>query len=737
MAAANDLLQEYKTTDRMIVPRPEARQYILSILNRQAAHRRVLLFGERGCGKKVLIEEVVRKLLTSKASSDMQNLKPLLVNQSALDHQLINVSVERVFPEIFPDALIIIEDLGPLLIRPSDTVTLQSVKLALRHWLFSGPQACIAAVTSLDYQLCMVTDDFWQQALTPFLVQELTAGNVRSVLTHWQTVYQRYYQVVIPDRLVDEIIDLGPTLLKNHAFPLCGIELLEAIASSAVIRADQQGPEEKKTTTVLADDLYEQLSHLLRIPVGNYLGIEEDRVLRLKKNLSLEIIGQERALNAIVRAVQQALLGTKEPGHAHPLGIYLFMGPTGVGKTESARALSRLLFGLDQSIMINMPEFQDPLEGIKRLRGAALAYPINDNPFSVIILDEIEKSPQRIREFFLNIFDQGTFKDINEKTVDASNTFFIMTSNVGSELFEQSHGILPETFSDQDYQIKKSELLDALKKEHFRPEFINRIDEIVLFKPLLRSDIVQIIDSNLNAYARIIEETEAKKVDYDFGIAEVLAKGCDLNFGARDARRIIRRNIYSHILRTTQYYQAGTIEITRSELLRSMDMVSIVVLSKSEKDGISLVLNLNQNRYNLKIHRFDDLKVFGDTISTIHFDIVLLHSSITQEGTKHSTLGLALNSLKKIDHRAAIYIVVDAFQTLNTYKPYISQGVRSLLRAAELETWLASTVAELKQRKSITQLVDFNYENLVWKQHYNEKNRTLSLVLESFGHTKR
>ncbi|MBN2382173.1 ATP-dependent Clp protease ATP-binding subunit [bacterium] len=732
-----NLFQEYRFSDQMIIPRPSEARYILSILNRQGVRRRIVLVGERGCGKRSLIEEVLRALTGVDLGGALHELKPLFVSRTALLHQIHTLSDNSERAGIPGNALIIIEDMAPLLQTYNDSAGHNAKRQAMIDYLFAGSHALIGTVRTIEYQRFMVSDSFWQENLIPFIVQEMPLGNIRRILTHWQAVYHKQYQVTIPDRIIDEIMDLGLTLLKNHAFPQSGIELIEAVASSAVIRASLAGGNEVGPLIVQSDDLYEQLSHLLRIPVGNYLGIEENRIFKLKELLSREIFGQERALTDLVKAVQRALLGTREPGHAHPLGIFLFMGPTGVGKTETARALSKHLFGQDQSILMNMPEMQDPVDGIKRLRGAALAHRISDNPFSVIILDEIEKAPQRIREFFLNIFDTGLLKDIDERTIDASNAFFIMTSNVGSDLFEQSHGILPETFSDQDYLIKKSELLEALKKEQFRPEFINRIDEIVLFRPLLRSDIIKIIDSNLQSYTQLIQENEDKKVDYDFGITEVLAKGCDLNFGARDARRVLRRNIYSHLLRTDQYYQAKKIEIMRSELLRSLDQIHVVVVSKSEKDGISLILNLNKSRFNLEYTRFEDVKDFLNALPTLRFDIVLFHTNITQEGTKHSTLGLGLNSLKKMDHRASIFIVVDSFQSLNMYKPYMSQGVRGLLRVAELESWLTGFIAEVRQRKSITQLVEFNFENLVWKQIYDEQKQTLFLILESYGQLKK
>ncbi|MFC1851393.1 AAA family ATPase [candidate division CSSED10-310 bacterium] len=717
-------------SDPLLIRKTES-QYLLSILNRQGARRRAVIIGRRGSGRSTLIAEVIRRLTNSQIPESLKQLKPYRIDIAAV---LVRVTGQKSFQDLPPiqrDRLLIIENLDEFFTIGAVLTEAKAAQHFLSSWVLSGDHPILTIMTPEIYQHHLSYNSLWQKNLSPFYFREMMIREIRRILSLWQKKYEQNYELSIPDRVLDEIMELGHSLLTDTAFPLCGIELLEAVCSSAIIRLSEE--EETTERSVNSDDLYSHMSQLLRIPVGNYLGIEERRVLQLRNRLSTEIFGQEKAINALVRAVQRALLGTKEPGHAHPLGVFLFMGPTGVGKTETARALSRHLFGEDQSILLNMAEFQDPIEGIKRLQGGALAEPVSKNPFSVVVLDEIEKSSQRIREFFLNVFDYGVIKDIHERDIDASKTFFIMTSNVGSDLFEQSHGILPEAFSEQDYKIKKTELLETLKKEQFRPEFINRVDDLLLFKPLSRDDIAQIIEANLNMYSKLILAKEEKQVEIDPGIPQILAKGCDLNFGARDARRIIRKNIYSHILKTEQYYQAKNIKIVRSESLRAMDYVNIMICSLNPKDGISLVLDLNMDKFNIDVTRIQDLRDFSKTMNMKKFDIILLHSSLATEGTQRSALDQTLSYMKKIDHRALLYLVVDALQPLAKFKAYITQGVGGLIRVSEIDDWLVDVVGEVQQRQRIVQTVEYNYEEMEWHIKFSRKEKTLTITLTSLG----
>lgn len=724
------LLHPYKISQSPLLSRDVDRRFLLSILHRQESYRRVFIIAPRGIGKKVLVEETLRELSASNELKSMVKLDPFRITTENLFDLFYSGESIPDFPELKETMLVIIEDFHHFLHSVLSLTEKQVMFGAIMNWLFGGKHGLIATITPDIFQELAQRNHFWFSHVTSYYLKPLSPLYIRKVLLLWRKRYEQKYNVEIPLRLVDEIIEFGSALIKSPSFPQCGIELLEAVSSAAVVKSFDEASTGSGPVLVSSADLYEQLSGLLRIPVGNYLGIDPKKVLKLQKLINDEIFGQDKAIVSLVRSVQQSLLGAKEPGHERPMGIFLFMGPTGVGKTETARALSRHLFGEDQSLLINMAEFQDPIEGIHRLRGEALASQIKENPFSVVILDEIEKSSHRVREFFLNVFDFGTFRDLKEQEIDATNTFFIMTSNVGADLFEQTHGILPESFSDHDYKIKKLELLDALKKEDFRPEFINRIDEIILFKPLSRTDISQIISSSLQVFAQSLHEAEEKDVIIDEGIPPILSRGCDLNFGARDARRVLRKNIYSRILKTSEYFQSSRIEIKRSMSLRSLDDINLAVVSFKPKDGIDLILSMFDDSYSIKLNRFNSVTDFARMLSSYRFDIIILHSSLEPEGKGKSGLQETLDHLKRQDHSASLYMVIDSFQPLSLFKKYMEQGVRGLLRLSELEEWLKGMVLEMRQRRSMSQSVDFNYEELHWSLTFSAKDKSLQLVLE-------
>lgn len=720
-----EILKPYHIRSGPILARASEVDYLLTVLNRRGNRRRALLIGKSGTGRATLLSETVKKLNSPYLPVALNSLKPTKVDLSfILTHSLDKILFDKF--SISEDLLLIIENLD-FLFNFANHSNNDAFLSRFMVWLLSGNNPILSTISIESYNHYFLQNSTWEHSFLPYNVSELPLSRIRKILLLWRNKYQKEYQVEIPLRIIDEILELGNSLLEKQAFPKSGIELIEACAASASLK---EKASVSKKQVVTEEDLYSHISQQLKIPVGNYLGIEQKRVENLLTGISYEIKGQEKALTTFVKAVQHALLGTREPGHPHPLGIFLFMGPTGVGKTETARALARHLFGKDQSIMLNMAEFQDPLEAINRLKSSALAQKIKHNPFSVVILDEIEKAPFRVREFFLNLFDYGLLSDINEHEIRADKTFFIMTSNVGSDLFDYSRGVLPESFSDHDYKIKKEALLEALKKESFRPEFINRIDELILFKPLNRHDILNIIKTNLKLYSEMLKEREDKNVNIDPGVIQLLANGCNLNFGARDARRIIRRNIYSRILKTEDYYKAENINISRSKALRASDYVKIIVCSKNPKDGISLILKLNATQYNLDIQRLDNVKEIERILPGSHTDLVLLHSSLSSESTERSNLVQALSFLKKLEHRAQIFLVIDSRQPLNQYKEYVSEGVTGLLRVSEIEDWLVGKVAEIKQRKKINQSYDFNIDELSWVVTFNDEDRTFKLILE-------
>lgn len=302
---------------------------------------------------------------------------------------------------------------------------------------------------------------------------------------------------------------------------------------------------------VEAEDIAEVVEKWTGIPVNRMLESEKEKLLRMEDYLHKRLVGQEYAVSAVSNAVRRARAGLVDSNK--PIGTFIFIGPTGVGKTELARSLAEFLFNDEHAmIRIDMSEYMEKFS-VSRLIGAPPGYvgyeeggqlteAVRRKPYSVILLDEIEKAHPDVFNILLQVLDDGRLTDNQGRTVNFKNTIIIMTSNLGSHLFQEKMNELNENNIDQilaNISIKLTEIL----RQTIRPEFLNRIDDIILFKPLLDKDIIKIIDFQID----ILKETLSKKnltLDIDKDSKEYLLKmGYDINFGARPIKRTIQKCI--------------------------------------------------------------------------------------------------------------------------------------------------------------------------------------------------
>ena len=311
------------------------------------------------------------------------------------------------------------------------------------------------------------------------------------------------------------------------------------------------GSRESNAPEVTREDIARILEEWTGVPATNIVQEEAERLLQLESVLHERVVGQDRAVTAIAEAIRRARAGISDPNR--PVGSFIFLGPTGVGKTELARTLAEFLFGEeDAMIRIDMSEFQER-HTVSRLVGAPPGYvgydeagqlteQVRRRPYSVVLFDEIEKAHPDVFNTMLQILDDGRLTDAQGRTVSFQNTVIIMTSNVGSQHLVSTRQFGFTSRDGVDFQETKRRALDALERS-FRPEFLNRIDEIIVFEPLTKEDVLQIVDIMLS---RLNKHLESQKVSVEVTEAgkEFLAdQGYDPKFGARPLARAIRRYI--------------------------------------------------------------------------------------------------------------------------------------------------------------------------------------------------
>ncbi len=316
-------------------------------------------------------------------------------------------------------------------------------------------------------------------------------------------------------------------------------------ALAAALKEMERIPEEERLVReeVTEEDIARVVARWTGIPVARLLESEAQKLAKLEEELARRVVGQEKAISAVARAIRRARAGLK--AHEKPIGSFLFLGPTGVGKTETARALAELLFDdRDAMIRIDMSEYMER-HAVARLIGAPPGYvgyeeggqltePVRRRPYAVVLLDEVEKAHPDVFNILLQVFDDGRLTDGQGRTVNFSNTVIIMTSNLGSELLRSA-----ETIDEK----LEAEVMEVVRR-HFRPEFLNRLDEIVVFNPIGKAMLEKIVDIQLRELIAMVAREKKITLEIDASVRELLLKrGFDPSFGARPLKRAIQREV--------------------------------------------------------------------------------------------------------------------------------------------------------------------------------------------------
>ena len=338
-------------------------------------------------------------------------------------------------------------------------------------------------------------------------------------------------------------------------------ELTEAQGDSALIREE-----------VTAEDIADIVSRWTGIPVGKMLQSEREKLLHLEEELHKRVVGQEQAIRAVADAVRRSRAGLQDP--KRPIGSFIFLGTTGVGKTELAKALAEVLFD-DETMLtrIDMSEYQEKFSATRLIgappgyvgydEGGQLTEAIRRKPYSVVLFDEIEKAHPDVFNVLLQVLDDGRLTDNKGRVVNFKNTIIIMTSNMGSDLIRERFANVPEGKMQQTIDETRELVLDLLKRT-IRPEFLNRIDETIVFTPLTKSDIERIVRLQLDATVHVLASTGVELHYTDAAVGWIAEAGYDPEFGARPVRRVIQHSVLN--------------ELSKSILSGSVDRSSVITL---------------------------------------------------------------------------------------------------------------------------------------------------------------
>ena len=367
-----------------------------------------------------------------------------------------------------------------------------------------------------------------------------------SILDRLKTNYEKHHNVIYTDGAIEACVRMSERYITDRCLPDKAIDAMDEAGSMVRLKNP------KKTGHVTAEDVACVISKMTGIPSGRVAENEGSRLLKMREILQKRIIGQDEAIDKVVRSIQRNRAGIKDPHK--PIGTFLFFGPTGVGKTQLAKSLAEYLFDSEENmIRLDMSEYMEKFN-VSRLIGAPPGYVgfeeggqlserVRRKPYCVVLLDEIEKAHPDVFNLLLQVMDEGRLTDSNGRTVSFRNTIVIMTSNVGSrELEEYGNGVGFST-AGRNISGNRRNVLEKAVKKAFPPEFINRVDEQVFFSALSKEDIEKIIDIELRGLKRRVKEAGFDLVVTAAAKRFVAEEGYDPSYGARPLKRAIQKHI--------------------------------------------------------------------------------------------------------------------------------------------------------------------------------------------------
>src|SRR5579875_1555633 len=520
-----------------------------------------ILIGDSGVGKTTIVTGLAQRIVDGKVPSELRGKRLIELSASSLvagtkyrgefEERLLKVLEEA---ENSGNIILFIDEMHLLIGtgRAADG----SIDAAgiLKPALAGGRLRCIGATTPQEYRL-IEKDAAMERRLRPIMVEEPSQDEAMEILKGMRPLYEQHHHATITDEALKAAIQLSVQYLPNLRLPDKACSILDEACSQARVffteqeEAGEQNPQEN-TPVITAPMIADVIAQRTGIPVRAPGQAERDRLLSLETRLRERVIGQDEAVQRVSQAIQVARAGLKPPNR--PVGVFLFLGPTGVGKTELARALAAEVFGSNEHLIrVDMSEYMEK-HAVSRMIGAPPGYvgydqegqltgKLRRRPHCVVLLDEIEKAHPEVFDLFLQVFDAGRLTDAQGHTVDAQHAIWIMTSNVGTDMLGRS---LPSgfraTMKGTAEEMQRDRLMERLRQT-FRPEFLNRVDEVVIFHPLNEEQARAITRLQMNELAtRLLEQGLVLQAD-DSTIDLLCKEGFSQTQGARPLRRVIER----------------------------------------------------------------------------------------------------------------------------------------------------------------------------------------------------
>jgi ATP-dependent Clp protease ATP-binding subunit ClpC len=633
------LAEEHKLDP--VIGRRQEIERVVQILARRTKNNPALI-GEPGVGKTAIVEGLAQRIVIGEVPEPLLNRRLLQFDMGSLVAGTMyrgqfEERLKKVLDELKESDCILFIDEVHMLVGAGSAGSSMDAANILKPALARGKLQCIGATTLGEYRKHIESDAALERRFQPIVVDEPTVEETIEILRGIREPYEQHHQLHITDEALEAAARLSTRYITDRYLPDKAIDLIDEGASRVrmyktphaqnlrrvfgdlkevkqakeqaidehrydeasalrdqeldlqeeleVIRTDRRTNFLENGVTVGPEDIAEIVAMWTGIPVTQLHNDEQERLLEMEDAIHERIVGQDEAVTAIAKAVRRARAGLKDP--RRPIGSFIFLGPTGVGKTELTKALAEFMFGSEEALLqLDMSEFMER-HNVARLVGAPPGYvgyddagqlteTIRRRPYSIVVLDEIEKAHPEAFNMLLQIMEEGQLSDARGRKVDFSNTIVVMTSNVGAQMIKHQMSMgfaTPAAGSDaySDYDEMRDKLLDRLKRT-FRPEFLNRVDKVVVFHALTKEDIAEIVELELDKVRQRLAESGLQMQVSEEAKALLAEKGYSEEYGARPLRRVIQNRVEDRL--------------SDAILANSLDEGSIVVVDVEDEEFV-------------------------------------------------------------------------------------------------------------------------------------------------------
>ncbi|MDD5455540.1 MAG: ATP-dependent Clp protease ATP-binding subunit [Candidatus Margulisbacteria bacterium] len=538
---------------------------IIQILSRRNKNNPVLT-GEAGVGKTAIVEGLAQRIVNAQVPPNLLNKRVVTLDLGLLVAGTrfrgeFEERIKKILDEIKNDktTVLFIDELHTIIGTGNSEGSLDAANM-LKPALARGEIQCIGATTLNEFRKTIENDAALERRFQSILIDPPTPEETLEILKGLRKRYEDYHKVTITDEALEGAVYYSSRYITNRQLPDKAVDLIDEAASTEMLEASKTNllqNKPKKEILVTRESIISVVSIWTGIPLKELSQSEAARLKNMAEDIAKHVIGQTEAIQALSKSIKRTKAGLKDP--KRPTGSFLFLGPSGVGKTELARQLAKYLFGKEDAIVrIDMSEYTEK-HTISRLigsppgyvgynEGGLLSEPVRKKPYSIVLFDEIEKAHPEVINLLLQIMEDGRLTDSTGKLVDFKNTIVIMTSNVGAKTIENTSSFGFRTTQDDkaDYERMKEKIMGEIK-EAFSPEFINRIDDIIIFKALTKEYLGQIAQLFLDDLNTRVKDKELIIKLSQAALDFLIDKAYVPNKGARLLRKVIQDNIEDKI----------------------------------------------------------------------------------------------------------------------------------------------------------------------------------------------